>query len=45
MDLDSSFGKDVVHVRLTSTKLKRFDKTSSRAKKEETLIFLMDAGY
>lgn len=45
MDLDSSFGKDVVHVRLTSTKVKRPDKTSSRAKKEETLVFLMDAGY
>jgi uncharacterized protein len=45
MDLDSSFGKDVVHVRLTNTKVKRFDKTSSKVKKEETLIFLMDAGY
>ena len=45
MDLDSSFGKDVVHVRLTNTKVKRFDKTSSKVKKEETLTFLMDAGY
>lgn len=44
MDLGSTFGKDVVHVRLTSTKIKRSDKTSI-AKKEETLVFLMDAGY
>jgi uncharacterized protein len=44
MDLNSSFGKDVVHVRLTSTKIKRSDKTSI-AKREETLVFLMDAGY
>jgi uncharacterized protein len=45
MDLDTSFGKDIVHVRLMSTKVKRPDKTSIRARKEETLLFLMDAGY
>jgi uncharacterized protein len=45
MDLNTSFGKDIVHVRLTSTKVKRSDKTSLRARKEETLVFLMDAGY
>jgi hypothetical protein len=45
MNLNTSFGKDVVHVRVTNTKLKRFDKTSIRVKKEETLVFLMDAGY
>lgn len=44
MDLNTSFGKDVVHVRLIDTKIKRSDKTSS-AKKEETLVLLMDAGY
>jgi hypothetical protein len=44
MNLDTSFGKDIVNVHLTSTKIKRADKTSS-AKKEETLVFLMDAGY
>lgn len=44
MDLSSAFGKDLVQVRLTSTKIKRSDKTSI-AKKEETLVFLMDAGY
>lgn len=44
MDLNSSFGKDIVNVRLTSTKIKRSDKTS-KMKKEETLVFLMDAGY
>ena len=45
MDLDSPFGKDVVQVRLTGTKVKRFDETSTKAENEETLIFLMDAGY
>jgi len=45
MNLDSHFGKDVVQVRLTSTKVKQFDKTSSKAENEETLVFLMDAGY
>jgi hypothetical protein len=44
MDLNSSFGKDIVHVRLISTKVKRSDKTSIK-KTEETLVFLMDAGY
>jgi hypothetical protein len=45
MGLDTSFGKDVVQVHLTSTKVKPFDKTSTKAKNEETLVFLMDAGY
>ncbi|HUG97369.1 MAG TPA: DUF432 domain-containing protein, partial [Nitrososphaera sp.] len=45
MGLDTSFGKDVVQVHLTSTKAKPFDKTSTKAKTEETLVFLMDAGY
>ena len=45
MDLSTSFGKDMVHVRLMSTKVKRSDKTSIRARKDETLVFLMDAGY
>jgi len=45
MDLDTSFGKDVVQVHLTSTKVKPFDKTSTQAKNEERLVFLMDAGY
>jgi hypothetical protein len=44
MELNSSFGKDIVNVRLAGTKIKKTDKTST-AKKEETLIFLMDAGY
>lgn len=44
MHLDSSFGKDIVNVRLTDTNIKRTDKTSD-LKKEETLVFLMDAGY
>ncbi len=44
MDLNTSFSKDVVQVRL-STKVKRLDKTSTRVKNEETLVFLMDAGY
>jgi len=44
MTLDSAFGKDVVNVRLASTKVKRPDKTSL-VKKEDTLGFLMDAGY
>ncbi|HEV8405293.1 MAG TPA: DUF432 domain-containing protein [Nitrososphaera sp.] len=45
MDLSTSFGKDMVHVRLMNTKVKRSDKTSTKARKEETLVFLMDAGY
>lgn len=44
MDLDSAFGKDIVQVRLIKTKVKQTDKTSG-AKKEETLSFMMDAGY
>lgn len=44
VNLDSSFGKDVVNVRLADTRIKQLDKTS-RLKQEETLIFLMDAGY
>lgn len=44
MHLDTAFGKDVVNVRLVDTKVKRPDKTSI-GKKEETRIFLMDAGY
>ncbi len=44
MELNSSFGKDIVNVRLTSTKVKKQDKTSG-AKKEETMMFVMDAGY
>ena len=45
MELDTSFGKDIVQVRLTSTKVKKLDETSTKAKEEETLVFLMDAGY
>ncbi len=45
MDLNTSFGKDIVQVRLMNTNVKRPDKTSIRAKREETLVFLMDAGY
>jgi hypothetical protein len=44
MTLDSAFGKDIVNVRLASTNVKRPDKTSV-GKKEDTLVFLMDAGY
>jgi hypothetical protein len=41
--LDTAFGKDIVNVRL-ETKVKRADKTSV-AKRAETLVFSMDAGY
>jgi len=41
--LDMAFGKDIVNVR-ANTKVKRADKTSI-VKKEETLVFMMDAGY
>lgn len=41
--LDMAFGKDIVNVRI-NTKVKRADKTS-KGKKEETLAFMMDAGY
>jgi uncharacterized protein len=44
MALDTLFGKDIVNVRFSNTKVKRPDKTSS-AKSEETRNFLMDAGY
>ncbi len=44
MALDSAFGKDMVVVRLLDAKVKRYDKTSL-IKKEETRIFIMDAGY
>lgn len=45
MTLDSAFGEDIVNVRLSHTKVKRSDKTSVRARNEETLVFQMDAGY
>jgi hypothetical protein len=45
MHLDTAFGKDIVQVRLTSTKVKQPDKTSIKLKKEESLLFLMEAGY
>ncbi|HXV46832.1 MAG TPA: DUF432 domain-containing protein [Nitrososphaera sp.] len=45
MHLNTSFGKDIVQVHLTSTKVKQPDKTSIKVKKEESLLFLMDAGY
>ena len=44
MALDSSFGKDIVNVRLIDAKVKRPDKTSL-IKREETRAFRMDAGY
>ena len=44
MLLDSSFGKDIVNVRYVDAKVKREDKTSVQ-RKEESLAFLMDAGY
>lgn len=44
MSLDSAFGKDVVAVRLTDTRVKRIDKTSVK-KTEDTLVFSMDSGY
>jgi hypothetical protein len=44
MHLDVAFGRDIVSVRLANSRTKRADKTSAR-KKEETLSFLMDAGY
>jgi hypothetical protein len=45
MHLNTSFGKDIVQVHLASTKVKQPDKTSIKVKKEESLLFLMDAGY
>lgn len=44
MNLDSAFGKDVVSVKLTDTRVKRIDKTSAK-KTEDTLVFSMDGGY
>lgn len=44
MNLDQTFGKDIINVRLVGTKVKRVDKTSA-AQKTDSLIFLMDAGY
>ena len=44
MTIERSFGKDVVNVRLAMTSVKRADKTS-RARREETLLMHMDAGY
>jgi hypothetical protein len=44
MTIDSSFGRDVVIVHLTGTKVKPPDKTS-KLKKEETKVFMMDSGY
>ncbi len=41
---DTAFGKDIVNVRLSGTKVKRGDKTSM-LKREDTLVFMMDAGY
>jgi hypothetical protein len=44
MQLDTAFGKDVVAVRLSDTRVKPADKTSAK-KTEDTLAFSMDAGY
>jgi hypothetical protein len=44
MTLDSAFGKDIVNVHLAGTKVKRMDRTSM-ANRQETLAFMMDAGY
>ena len=44
MNLDMAFGKEVVTVRLSDTRVKRADKTSDM-KKEDTLVFSMGAGY
>lgn len=44
MSLDTAFGKDVVAVRLSDTRVKRIDKTSAK-KTEDTLVFSMDSGY
>jgi uncharacterized protein len=44
MHLDTAFGKDVVSVRLSDTRVKRIDKTSAKMT-EDTLVFSMDAGY
>ena len=44
MNLDQTFGKDIIKVRLVGTKVKRVDKTSE-ARKTDSLVFMMDAGY
>lgn len=44
MNLDQTFGRDVINVRLVDTKVKRPDKTSE-AKKTDSIVFLMDGGY
>jgi|SRR5579884_97877 hypothetical protein len=44
MILDHTFGKEVVNIHLAGTKIKRPDKTSATGK-EDSLTFLMDAGY
>lgn len=44
MNLDQIFGKDTINVRLVDTKVKRADKTSV-ARRTDSLVFLMDAGY
>jgi len=45
MQINATFGKEVVNVRLVEATAKRPDKTSVAAKREETLTFFMDAGY
>ena len=44
ISVDQAFGKDITNVRLVGTKVKRADKTSA-AQGEDSLLFLMDAGY
>ena len=44
MMIERAFGKDVVNVKLAETSVKRPDKTSL-ARREETLLMHMDAGY
>jgi hypothetical protein len=44
MNLDQTFGRDVINVRLVDAKVKRGDKTS-QAKRTDTISFLMDGGY
>lgn len=44
MRFDTAFGKDIVNVRLSDTKVKRADKTSV-LKRDDTLVFMMDSGY
>jgi len=44
MSLNQTFGKDVIKLNLVDTKVKSTDKTSI-ARKEDSIVFLMDAGY